>query len=157
MRHAEPYIGSEAQLLHWLKTTDANLTFIGDPIPGIIGPEGLTPPGPEGLTPPGYEGLTPPSHEGLTPRGALATTVVYCSVRNGNTCDGPCTVHNGDPECLYAPNTNCLFATGEVTFCAPSKCDCPCNLYSHCGTRMDNGFCWTPGTNAIYVGGLFPG
>ncbi|KAL1701704.1 hypothetical protein EV121DRAFT_272242 [Schizophyllum commune] len=117
MRHAEPYIGSESQLLHWLKTTDANLTFTGDPIPGITGPD----------------------------------------VRNGNTCDGPCTVHNGDPTCLYAPNTNCLFATGEVTFCAPNGCSCPCNLYSHCGTRMDNGFCWTPGTNAIYVGGLFPG
>ena len=97
-RHAEPYTGSEAQLLHWLKTTSANLTFTGDPIPGITGPEGLT------------------------PRGALATTVVYCSVRNGNTCEGPCTVYNGDPECLHAPNTNCLFATGEVTFCAPDKC-----------------------------------
>ncbi|KAL1658525.1 hypothetical protein GGF50DRAFT_131653 [Schizophyllum commune] len=108
-RHAEPYIGSEAQLLHWLKTTDANLTFTGDPIPGITGPEGLTPPG----------------HEGLTPRGALATTVVYCSVATPATARAPC--------------------------------DCPCNLYSHCGTRMDGGFCWTPGTNAIYVGGLFPG
>ncbi|KAL1687757.1 hypothetical protein GGG16DRAFT_127702 [Schizophyllum commune] len=133
MRHAEPYIGSEAALLHWLKTTDANLTFIGDPIPGITAPEGLT------------------------PRNAQATRVVFCSVRNGNSCGGACSVYTGDGVCLLAPDTNCLSATGEVTFCAPNGCSCPCNLYSHCGTRMDNGFCWTPGTNAIYMGALFSG
>ena len=146
---------SEAALLHWLKTTDANLTFIGDPIPGITAPEGLT------------------------PRNAQATRVVFCSVRNGNSCGGACSVYTGDGVCLLAPDTNCLSATGEVTFCAPNgcvvstsvhylpiarlranscnRCSCPCNLYSHCGTRMDNGFCWTPGTNAIYMGALFSG
>ena len=89
---AAPYIVSHEQMMHWLATTDAELTFVGKP-------------------------LNP-----LAPRSAQDTTVTYCSIRIDDICGGPCTVYNGGATCLNAPNTNCLFATGEVTFCAPDKC-----------------------------------
>ena len=79
--------------LQWLKTTDANLTFIGDPIPGFNAPEDLT------------------------TRAAQSTKVTYCSSRINNICGGSCTVYNGGPACLDAPATVCLYAPHDVGFC----------------------------------------
>ncbi|KAI3998128.1 hypothetical protein K525DRAFT_275569 [Schizophyllum commune Loenen D] len=39
----EVNIVSDEDFLQWLKTTDASLTFIGDPILGFTSSEGLTP------------------------------------------------------------------------------------------------------------------
>ncbi|KAI5830641.1 hypothetical protein K523DRAFT_351460 [Schizophyllum commune Tattone D] len=121
-------IVSEAELMHWLKTTDAELTFVGEPIPGINAPEGLA------------------------SRAAETTKVIYCSTRSLNVCGGRCTVYNGGPACLNAPNTNCLSATHNVAFCGAKGCNYPCTEYAHCESPMDNGFCFTPYTNAILVG-----
>ncbi|KAI5892304.1 uncharacterized protein SCHCODRAFT_02503248 [Schizophyllum commune H4-8] len=121
-------IVSEAELMHWLKTTDAELTFVGEPIPGINAPEGLA------------------------ARAAETTKVIYCSTRSLNVCGGRCTVYNGGPACLNAPNTNCLSATHNVAFCGAKGCNYPCTEYAHCESPMDDGFCFTPYTNAILVG-----
>ncbi|KAH6893643.1 hypothetical protein BKA70DRAFT_1323672 [Coprinopsis sp. MPI-PUGE-AT-0042] len=56
--------------------------------------------------------------------------LIYCSERieNTTTCGGTC-------------------------FCLPGAWlpDCnDCNLYNSCGTRLDNGFCFTPQTNSSY-------
>ena len=107
--------------MHWIATTDAELTFIGKPI------------------------------NPLAPRSAQDTTVTYCSTKNGNFCGGPCTVYTGGATCLNAPNTNCLSATNNVAFCNSPGCGGTCNQFSTCGNRLDNGFCSTPGTQSILV------
>ncbi|KAL1690658.1 hypothetical protein GGG16DRAFT_113827 [Schizophyllum commune] len=119
---------SDAELVRWLKTTDAELTFIGAPIAGFNAPEGLS------------------------ARSAKGTTVVYCNRRTGNVCGGACTVYNGGPKCLDAPGTNCLSANHDVGFCNRSGCGHTCNTFSGCGERMDSNFCYTPGTASILVG-----
>ncbi|KAF9468673.1 hypothetical protein BDZ94DRAFT_1232229 [Collybia nuda] len=106
----------------WLATTDANVTFIGDPISSIA------------------------------PRSAQNTIVTYCNKRSQNVCGGACTVYNGGAKCLSAPGTQCLSATQNVAFCNRGGCGGTCNQFSSCGTRMDNNFCWTPGTQSIIVG-----
>ncbi|PIL23595.1 hypothetical protein GSI_14908 [Ganoderma sinense ZZ0214-1] len=115
------YLVSHEQMMHWIATTDAELTFIGTP-------------------------LNP-----LAPRSAQDTTVTYCSNRVDNVCGGPCTVYTGGATCLNAPNTNCLAATNNVGFCDRAGCGHSCNQLSTCGTRLDNGFCYTPGTRSILV------
>ncbi|ESK90757.1 hypothetical protein Moror_4079 [Moniliophthora roreri MCA 2997] len=109
---------SRKELLDWISTTDAELTFIGEP---------------------------------LDKRAALNTMVVYCNTRTQNVCGGICTVYNGNARCLDAPGTACLRATTNVGFCSSPGCGGTCNQYSTCGTRLDGGFCFTPGTRSINV------
>ncbi|KAJ2912386.1 hypothetical protein MD484_g8020, partial [Candolleomyces efflorescens] len=116
---------SNAELDHWLATTDAKLTFITDTDIDTTNP--------------------------LANRAALDTRVVYCSQRTVNVCGGACTVYQGNARCLDAPNTNCLFATTNVGFCDRAGCGGSCNQFSTCGTRLDGGFCYTPGTRSINV------
>ncbi|KAL1750618.1 hypothetical protein FB107DRAFT_294462 [Schizophyllum commune] len=125
---SEVNVVSDEDFLQWLKTTDANLTFIGDPIPGFNAPDGLT------------------------TRAAQSTKVTYCSSRINNICGGSCTVYNGGPACLDAPATVCLYATHDVGFCDRAGCTHSCNSFNSCGTRLDDGFCYTPGTRSILVG-----
>ncbi|KAF8957179.1 hypothetical protein BDZ97DRAFT_1763135 [Flammula alnicola] len=114
---------SVAEFKNWLATTDAKLTFIGDPI----------------------------TDENIDRRAPLNTIVTYCDTRVDNVCGGTCTVYSGGATCLDAWGTNCLAATNNVAFCDQGGCGGSCNQLSSCGTPMDNGFCWTPGTNSIVV------
>ena len=84
---------TQEEMINWLKTTNAELTFVGNPIPGVNAPEGLV------------------------SREALDTTVTYCSQRIDSVCGGACTVYTGGATCLNAPDTNCLAATNNVGFC----------------------------------------
>ncbi|KAF8816741.1 hypothetical protein BYT27DRAFT_7127306 [Phlegmacium glaucopus] len=88
----------------------------------------------------------------ISKRNALDTMVTYCNRRTDGVCGGDCTVYNGGPKCLNAPDTQCLSATGNVGFCDRGGCGGSCNQFSTCGTRLDNNFCWTPGTASILVG-----
>ena len=115
------FLMSHEQMLHWLATTDAELTFVGEPI------------------------------NPLSPRSAQITTVTYCSTRIENVCGGACTVYTGGATCLNAPDTNCLAATNNVGFCDRGGCTHSCHDLATCGTRLDNGFCYTPGTQSIAV------
>ncbi|KAJ4470626.1 hypothetical protein C8J55DRAFT_537639 [Lentinula edodes] len=90
--------------------------------------------------------------EPITKRTTEDTMVVYCSVRTQDVCGGACTVYNGGATCLNAPNTNCLSATNNVGFCDRGGCGGSCNQLSTCGVRLDDGFCYTPGTSSINVG-----
>ncbi|PPQ73610.1 hypothetical protein CVT26_010518 [Gymnopilus dilepis] len=114
-----------SQLQDWLSTTDANITYIGQPIGN-------------------------PSE--LSKRQLPNTMVVYCDTQSVNVCGGTCTVYNGGPTCLDAPNTACLMATSNVGFCDRGGCGGSCNQFSSCGSPIDNGFCSTPGTASITVG-----
>ncbi|KAM5536117.1 hypothetical protein V8D89_010216, partial [Ganoderma adspersum] len=118
-----PYLMSHEEMMYWIANTDAELTFIGKPI------------------------------DPLAPRSAtaLTTTVTYCSIRVGGVCGGPCMVYTGGGTCLNAPNTNCLGATNNVAFCDRGNCTGDCSQLSTCATGMDNGFCFTPGTESILV------
>ena len=78
--------------------------------------------------------------------------VTYCDKALDGVCGGACTVYNGGAKCLGAPNTNCLFATNNVVFCASRGCTGMCSLFSSCGTILQNNFCYTPGTASILVG-----
>ncbi|CAA7263905.1 unnamed protein product [Cyclocybe aegerita] len=89
---------------------------------------------------------------GSPPPTQKSPTVTYCSQRVFNVCGGACTVYNGGATCLNAPNTNCLAATNNVGFCDRAGCGGSCNQLSTCGTRLDGGFCYTPGTRSILVG-----
>ncbi|KAI0644272.1 hypothetical protein C8Q79DRAFT_913788 [Trametes meyenii] len=117
---------SDAELEHWLATTDADLTFIG-----------------------GRPDLTP-----LAKRSAQSTTVTYCNKRVGSICGGTCTVYTGGATCLPAPDTACLASTKDVGFCDEAGCNGDCNVLSQCGTTMGSGFCATPGTMSILVSSL---
>ncbi|TFK64309.1 hypothetical protein BDN72DRAFT_872093 [Pluteus cervinus] len=77
--------------------------------------------------------------------------VVFCSDRVNGACGGPCTVYNGPSVCLSAPGTNCLSATADVGFCNEGGCSGSCNSFDSCGDTLDNGFCFTPGTDSILV------
>ena len=117
----EANIVSDSELLTWLSTTDAELTFVGAPI------------------------------NPLAPRSAQNTMVTYCNKRSNNVCGGSCTVYNGGAACLDAPGTSCLAAPHNFAFCDRGGCGGSCNQLSSCGTRLDNGFCYTPGTRSILV------
>ncbi|EJD40296.1 hypothetical protein AURDEDRAFT_139067 [Auricularia subglabra TFB-10046 SS5] len=112
---------SESQLLTWLSTTDAELTYIGAPVG---------------------------SPHALVGGNVM---VVYCNKRTQGVCGGACTVYNGGATCLNAPGTTCLRATASVGFCDKSGCSGSCNQFSSCGTRLNDGFCFTPGTKSIIV------
>ncbi|KAG6823757.1 hypothetical protein H0H92_009126 [Tricholoma furcatifolium] len=114
------------QFNEWLSTTDADITFIGEPIDKA-------------------RGIT------LESRSALNTIVTYCTTRSGDLCGGRCTVYNGGATCLNAPNTNCLTATNNVAFCGSPKCGGICNNFANCGTKLANNFCFTPATESIAV------
>ncbi|EIM85312.1 uncharacterized protein STEHIDRAFT_169287 [Stereum hirsutum FP-91666 SS1] len=116
------FIVTEAEMKNWIATTDANLTFFGEPIT--------------------YD---------IVPRSAQNTIVTYCSSRVGNVCGGQCSVYNGGATCLNAPDTQCLSATNNVGFCNTSGCGGICNQFSTCGVRLENNFCDTPGTESIIV------
>ncbi|KAJ7787220.1 hypothetical protein B0H14DRAFT_3095449 [Mycena olivaceomarginata] len=96
---------------------------------------------------------TSPSSVTSPPSGSpFVTTVTYCATRTANLCSGPCTVYTGGATCLDAPGTACLSATSNVAFCDKSGCKgTPCNVLSSCGTKLDDGFCFTPGTKSISV------
>ncbi|KDR65941.1 hypothetical protein GALMADRAFT_1362442, partial [Galerina marginata CBS 339.88] len=115
------YLISVDKFNHWLATTDADITFIGEPI------------------------------NPLTPRAALDIMVTYCTARSADVCGGSCIVYNGGPACLAAPGTNCLAATANVGFCDRENCGNSCNSLDSCGTPLTNGFCFTPGTQGINV------
>ena len=115
------YLINNEQFYHWLANTDAEITFIGEPI------------------------------NPLTPRAAQNTIVNYCTRRTQNVCGGTCAVYNGGATCLAASGTNCLSATKNVGFCDHGNCNGSCNQLSSCGTRLDSGFCYTPGTKSIIV------
>ena len=110
------------QMMNWLATLrDGEVTYIGEPF------------------------------NPLAPRAAEKTSVTYCSHRAANVCGPPCTNYNGGGTCLDAPGTNCLAASGNVGFCDRAGCGGSCHDYNSCGTRLDNGFCFTPGTRSILV------
>ncbi|RPD58870.1 hypothetical protein L227DRAFT_576888 [Lentinus tigrinus ALCF2SS1-6] len=112
---------STDEFLKWLDTTDADITYVGKPINGSV------------------------------PRAAADIMVTYCTKRTQNVCGGTCTVYNGGSTCISAPGTACFSATGNVGFCDHGGCSGSCNQLSSCGTRLDNGFCSTPGTSSIIV------
>ncbi|KAI0644275.1 hypothetical protein C8Q79DRAFT_975149 [Trametes meyenii] len=124
--NAAAFLISDAELEHWLATTDAELTFIG-----------------------GRPDLTP-----LAKRSAQSTTITYCNKRVGSICGGTCTVYTGGATCLSAPNTACLASTRDIGFCDQAGCNGDCEAFSQCGTQMGNGFCATPGTVSILVSSL---
>ncbi|KAI0657948.1 hypothetical protein C8Q70DRAFT_250147 [Cubamyces menziesii] len=115
---------SVAEMAYWLATTDAKLTFIGEP------------PNP------------------LSPRSAPTTYLTYCTKRAGNVCGGVCTIYNGGAQCIYAPNTECMSATQDVGFCDEKGCNGNCSSLSQCGTLLDAGFCYTPGTESIVIASI---
>ncbi|KAI0355824.1 hypothetical protein OH77DRAFT_1424080 [Trametes cingulata] len=115
---ASTFVVSQAEMAHWLATTDAVLTFVG---------------------------------EAPNPLAAQQTTVTYCSFRSGNVCGGECTVYRGGATCLDAPATECLSATADVSFCDRAGCSDLCNQLDSCATRLNDGFCFTPGTESIAV------
>ena len=114
---------SHEQMLYWIATTDAELTFIGTPI------------------------------NPLAPRSARTTMLSFCSNVNAttNTCVGPCSVYTGGPQCLNATGTSCLAATANVGFCDTVGCVNHCHDLANCGTLLGDQFCYTPGTEAILV------
>ncbi|KAH9474928.1 hypothetical protein JR316_0012023 [Psilocybe cubensis] len=88
----------------------------------------------------------------LSSRAALSVTVTFCSTQSSTICTGPCTVKTvAGGTCIAAPDTNCLSATSQVTFCDRSGCGGSCNELNSCGTRLENNFCFTPGTESIGV------
>ncbi|TFK64314.1 hypothetical protein BDN72DRAFT_881575 [Pluteus cervinus] len=117
-------VTTPAQLTKWISTTNANLTFTGNPI-----------------------NTTKP----LSKRQAQNVQVVYCDTKIGDSCGGNCVVYNGPNTCLDAPSTNCLMATADVGFCDRGGCGGSCNQFSSCGSTLNNGFCSTPGTASILV------
>ncbi|KAJ8454406.1 hypothetical protein ONZ51_g13040 [Trametes cubensis] len=103
-------------------------------------------------------GHWPPNDNPLSPDSAEDMTVVYCSTVIGQECNTPCTLYNGPGNvCLAAPNTNCLLATVNVSFCATSTCTgsvpASCNILNQfCPTHaMPGGYCDTPDTQSIGV------
>ena len=113
------------QFKHWLATTDADVTFHGKPIGDLAD---------------------------FSKRNALDTMVTYCTKKIDDLCGGSCSVYNGGATCIAASGTNCLSATNNVGFCDRGNCGGSCNQFSSCGTRLENNFCYTPGTASILVG-----
>ncbi|KAI0351914.1 hypothetical protein OH77DRAFT_1513606 [Trametes cingulata] len=115
---------SDAEMAHWLATTDAELTFIG--------------------------ALPNP----LAKRSAQTTTVTFCTKSIGPICGGTCTVYTGGVTCLDTTGTACISATKDVGFCDETECNGDCSALSQCGTTMAGGFCATPNTKSILVSPL---
>ncbi|KAI0372670.1 hypothetical protein BV20DRAFT_1042454 [Pilatotrama ljubarskyi] len=117
-------IVSDAEMAHWIATTDAELTFVGE--------------------------LPNP----LAKRSAQTTTVTFCTKSVGPICGGTCTVYTGGATCLDTLGTACISATKDVGFCDESECNGDCSALSQCGTTMASGFCATPNTKSILVSPL---
>lgn len=84
--------------------------------------------------------------------GPFEARVIWCTTRSAGVCGGACTVYTGrGDQCFATPNTSCVAATTDITFCASTSCTSPCNVYRSCGTRMDFGFCWTPYTGSVQL------
>ncbi|TCD60781.1 ssDNA endodeoxyribonuclease [Steccherinum ochraceum] len=133
-------ITTREDILQWIATTPSELTFIGDPIEG------------------------PSPHPKRA--DAVDAVVIFCSVRGGTSCQGPCTVYRGGTGCIETPTTNCLKASANVSFCNTEGCQTQgppttdgfkhCHELSTCGEPIDDGFCFTPGTVSVNVlGGDF--
>ncbi|OJT08580.1 hypothetical protein TRAPUB_507 [Trametes pubescens] len=121
------FLMSDAQLEHWLATTNASLTFVGPR----------------------------PTFNPLAARAAQNTIVTYCTEREGDFCTGVCTVYNGGAACIPSdPDTQCLAANKDVGFCTKDSCDGTCSSLSLCGTFLFGGFCFTPETKSIVVSPL---
>ena len=116
---------SMEQFKRWLENTDADVTFHGKPLGDL---------------------------SDLSKRNALNTVVTYCTKRIDDLCGGSCQVYNGGATCIAASGTACLSATNNVGFCDRGSCGGSCNQFSSCGTRLQNNFCYTPGTASILVG-----
>jgi hypothetical protein len=115
------YLATPDDLNAWLRTTTANVEFIGSDF--------------------------------NTPLGPLDVRLIYCSERieNTTTCGGNCFAYQGPGSQCMLPTlrtANCLAATRSVHMCFTKDCN-DCNLFTSCGTRLDNGFCFTPDTNSI--------
>ena len=113
------------QYKHWLENTDAVVTFHGKPLGDL---------------------------SSLSKRNALNTVVTYCTQRIDDICGGTCQTYNGGATCINSPGTSCLIATNNVGFCDRGGCGGSCNQFSSCGTKLQDGFCFTPGTASILVG-----
>ena len=113
------------QYKHWLENTDAVVTFHGKPLGDL---------------------------SSLSKRNALNTVVTYCTQRIDDICGGTCQTYNGGATCINSPGTSCLIATSNVGFCDRGGCGGSCNQFSSCGTKLQDGFCFTPGTASILVG-----
>ncbi|TCD68005.1 hypothetical protein EIP91_011674 [Steccherinum ochraceum] len=131
-------INTRQDLLRWIATTSSELTFIGDPIEG------------------------PSPYPKRADADALDVLLIYCSVYSGTSCQGPCTVYRGGAGCIETPSTNCLKASANVSFCFLGGCQtgdpnvAQCHVLSSCGTKADDGFCFTPNTTSVNViGGDF--
>ncbi|KJA22408.1 hypothetical protein HYPSUDRAFT_77410 [Hypholoma sublateritium FD-334 SS-4] len=118
---------SLAEMKAWVDAQDpANITLVGDPFAALNNP--------------------------LSQRADLETaTVTFCSTLSGSVCTVPCTTITSGPACLNAPDTNCLFATAQVSFCDHGGCGGSCNEFDSCGRVLQDGFCATPGTNSIAI------
>ncbi|KAI0334601.1 hypothetical protein GY45DRAFT_1318195 [Cubamyces sp. BRFM 1775] len=112
---------SDAEMAHWLANTDAELTFIGEPFNPLL------------------------------KRSAQTTTVTYCTKRVGPICGGSCSVYQGGATCLATPGTVCIAATNDIGFCDAAGCNGDCSDLASCGTGLNGGFCYTPGTASILV------
>ena len=117
------YTVSHEEMVRWLATTNAELTFIGEP-------------------------MNP-----LAPRAAPFTVVTYCTtVEDNDICGGECRVYVGGSACIDAPGTQCISATRDIGHCSGSDCSGTCNQLSTCRTPLANGFCFTPATRSFLVG-----
>ncbi|KAL1684225.1 hypothetical protein EV122DRAFT_285947 [Schizophyllum commune] len=133
--HNVSEIGNDdLQYLHWLRTTDADIIFIGHPP---------------------IRRITKPAD--LLARATQATGfVTYCNVRTtDNKCGGTCMVYAGGPACVSAPHTTCYYVSSNfqnaVSSCGGPGCTGSCSSYAQCGTRLSDGFCYAPGTQSILV------
>ncbi|CAA7264577.1 unnamed protein product [Cyclocybe aegerita] len=119
------FIMTDAQFKNWLATTDAEITYAGEP----------------------------PIDNPLAERDTQSLQITYCTHRANNICGGRCTVYRGpSPACVDAPDTNCIASTRDVGFCTRKDCHPTCQQLSHCATQLADGFCFTPNTNSIIVG-----
>ncbi|KAI0350937.1 hypothetical protein OH77DRAFT_1462794, partial [Trametes cingulata] len=116
-------------LLHWLATTNLNVTWIGEPINPLAGPSEDSP--------------------------DASITVVWCNASSGNDCVNPCYAYSGAGSvCIETPGAGfvCLSSTSDdVTFCTSGVCQQNCPRFGDCAAPLDHGFCLTPGAKAIYV------
>ncbi|KAL1762697.1 hypothetical protein FB107DRAFT_285149 [Schizophyllum commune] len=119
--------------LHWLRTTDAEFIYIGQPVHEIADLGDI---------------LTRATH--------TTGFVTYCNVRTtDNECGGTCTVYAGGPACVSAPHTTCYYVSSNfrnaVSACGGPGCTGGCSGYAQCATRLIDGFCYAPETQSILV------
>ncbi|KAF6753701.1 hypothetical protein DFP72DRAFT_1170759 [Ephemerocybe angulata] len=102
--------------------------------------------------------ITPANLEAtsLTKRDSLA--VYYCYAKSGTSCSS-CYYEsydtNSHPSCwAFSTPVQCMSAEYRVylAFCGTNNCSGQCNYMNNCGTMLDRGYCYTPGTNSFQVG-----